>query len=215
MMERDYIISVQPTRDTAPVDPRPAGYAYEHPTPHDAMQWMADYASRPSAYYLGGGHGESVPLPLPSVSGGSGDPPLPPPPTAVNPEPEYDGGLMVPVEYVLAEGGIANGAAITHHAIQRDPDGARAVGLVAPPVVTTADVVASIRRVRAKNEAIDAVIGRAPVRPTPPAPVQQPAPRPPYLGPTHPSDPPPPPPHLTPFSLPLSAPLRGPARAPY
>ena len=186
MMERDYIISVQPARDTAPIDPRPAGYAYEHPTPHDAMQWMADYASRPSAYYLGGGHGESVPLP--SVSGGAGDPPLPPPPTAVNPEPEYDGGLMVPVEYVLAEGGIADGAAITHHAIQRDPDGARAVGLIARPVVTTDDVVASIRRVRAENEAIDAVIGRAPVRPTRPAPVRQPAPRTPYIGTPQPSD---------------------------
>lgn len=187
-MERDYIISVQPARDVAPIDPRPAGYAYEHPTPHDAMQWMADYASRPSAYYLGGGHGESVPLPLPSVSGGAGDPPLPPPPTAVNPEPEYDGGLMVPVEYVLAEGGIADGAAITRHAIQRDPDGARAVGLIARPVVTTADVVASIRRVRAENAAIDAVIGRAPERITRPAPVRQPAPRTPYIGTPQPSD---------------------------
>ena len=94
-MERDYIISVQPARDVAPIDPRPAGYAYEHPTPHDAMQWMADYASRPSAYYLGGGHGESVPLP--SVSGASGErSPL---------APTYTGGYLRPDEYRMIEGG--------------------------------------------------------------------------------------------------------------
>lgn len=171
-MMDDYVISERPSR----------------PTYQDIVRGLADEYSQPRKPRLGGGHGESVPLPLPSVSGGSGDPPLPPPPTAVNPEPEYDGGLMVPVEYVLAEGGIANGAAITHHAIQRDPDGARAVGLIARPVVTTADVVASIRRVRAENEAIDAVIGRAPVRPTRPAPVRQPVPRTPYIGTPQPSD---------------------------
>lgn len=94
MTERDIVISEQVSRNIPPTDPRPQGYEYEHATPHDAMQWMADYTSRPSAHYLGG-HGESVPLPLPAVSGGSGDPPLPP---------SYTGGYLRPDEYERIEG---------------------------------------------------------------------------------------------------------------
>ena len=36
------------------------------------------------------------------------------------PDPDYRGGAMVPIEYVLAEGGSASGREIVHHAIRRN-----------------------------------------------------------------------------------------------
>lgn len=165
-MTDDILIAEAPSRDRSlPVPPA------------DVTRWMADEYSRSSAERLYGGHGESLPLPLPAVSGASGQPPIPPsrPPTAVNPDPRHKGGLMVPAEYVLAEGGIANGKALTHHAILRNPEAAHAIGLLADSRPATLDgVVASIQRIRAENEQIDALIGRTPEPPTPPDPAPEP-----------------------------------------
>lgn len=91
-----------------------------------------DYSGprRPRAIPAGpilGGHGESVPLP--SVSGGSGQPPAVRPVAAGLPDPDYRGGAMVPIEYVLAEGSELSGRAMVHHVLYRAGHRAREAGL--------------------------------------------------------------------------------------
>jgi len=170
-MTTDILISEAPVRSRSlPVPPA------------DVTRWMADEYSRPSQERMRGGHGESLPLPLPlpAVTGGSGEPPIPPPPrpTAVNPDPRHSGGLMVPAEYVLAEGGIANGKALTHHVIQRDAQAARAIGLLADsPPATLPAIIAIIERIQKENREIDATLSREPERPRPVPPAPIPAPR--------------------------------------
>ena len=65
-----------------------------------------------------GGHGESVPAP--AVSGGSDVPPPPRPVATGLPDPDYRGGAMVPIEYVLAEGSDASGREMVHSVVRRN-----------------------------------------------------------------------------------------------
>lgn len=89
------------------------------PTLAEVRAGLADEYSQPRRPRIHDGHGMSVLLPV-SSGRGSGMPPGPPRPVAIGlPDPDYRGGAMQPIEYVLAEGSDLSGRALVLHVIER------------------------------------------------------------------------------------------------
>lgn len=123
MADRDELVSEMPAQDR-----------YEHATAEDAARSLADRYERrkPTLDAL-------PPRIFPAVSGGSDVPPPPRPPTTGLPDPDYRHGLMVPIEYVMAEGSDIDGRAMVHHVLYRNGHRARAAGLTVVRDAATTD----------------------------------------------------------------------------
>lgn len=104
-MSDDRLLGEQPTR---------------RPTLAEVRAGLADEYSRPRRPRIHDGHGMSVPLPAAASGRGSDMPPGPPRPAATGlPDPDYRGGAMQPIEYVLAEGSDLDGREMVHHVLRR------------------------------------------------------------------------------------------------
>lgn len=104
MADRDELVSEMPAQDR-----------YEHATAEDAARSLADRYERRKPTL-----DDLPPRILPVVSGGGDVPPPPRPPATGLPDPDYRGGAMVPIEYVMAEGSDASGREMVHSVVRRN-----------------------------------------------------------------------------------------------
>lgn len=97
------------------VSEMPAPDRHEHATAEDAARSLADRYERRKPTL------DSLPPRIfPAVSGGSDSPPPRRPVATGLPDPDYRGGAMVPIEYVLAEGSDASGREMVRYVVRRN-----------------------------------------------------------------------------------------------
>ncbi len=110
MTDRDELLSEQPAPDR-----------HEHASVEAAAAWLAAQYDRPTRWRWQSPHGMSAPLPAVTSGRGGDSPPPPPRPVATGmPDPDYRGGAMVPIEYVMAEGSDASGREIVQYVMRRN-----------------------------------------------------------------------------------------------